>query len=59
MRRLVRKLDAEAASRELAHAREGLLDVARKHPDRFLILDGPPAVLLDVAGVALELEVSP
>jgi hypothetical protein len=51
-----RIVEMEAASRELSHAVDGLLEIARKHPDRFLILDGPPTLLVDVAGIALELE---
>ncbi len=35
---------------------ESLLEIARKRADRFLLLEGPPEVLVDVAGVAPEAE---
>ena len=46
----------EAASRELACDATRLIDIVRRNPSRFLVLEGPPAVLLDVAGIASEVE---
>jgi hypothetical protein len=44
------------ASRELACDVARLIDVARRNPTRFLVLEGPPTVLLDMAGVASEVD---
>lgn len=49
-----RVITLEAASRELGREAERLLEVARAHEGRFLILEGPPRVLLDVAGITSE-----
>jgi Cdc6-like AAA superfamily ATPase len=46
----------EVASRELACDASRLIDVVRRNPSRFLVLEGPPAVLVDVAGIASEVE---
>jgi hypothetical protein len=44
----------EVASREIACDASRLIEVVRRNPSRFLMLEGPPAVLLDVAGIAAE-----
>jgi Cdc6-like AAA superfamily ATPase len=46
----------EVVSRELACDPTRLIDVARRNPTRFLVLEGPPTVFLDMAGVASEVE---
>jgi hypothetical protein len=48
-------VELEAARRELGHASELLLGIARKNTERFLVLEGPPVVLLDVAGTSAEM----
>jgi hypothetical protein len=44
-----------AASQNLGYAHERLLSIARENSERFLVLEGPPVVLLDVAGTTAEL----
>jgi len=44
-----------SASASLGYASDLLLGVARKNAERFLVLEGPPVVLLDVAGTTAEL----
>lgn len=44
----------DVASRELGYDAARLLDIARRSPSRFLVLEGPPSVLVDVAGIAAE-----
>lgn len=44
-----------AASQDLGYPSEVLLGVARKNAERYLVLEGPPVVLLDVAGTTAEL----
>jgi hypothetical protein len=44
------------AGATLEYGTDRLLEVARKRPDHFLILDGPPAVIVDVAGVTAEVK---
>jgi hypothetical protein len=46
----------DGATRELGWDAARLIDVARRNPSRFLVLEGPPVVLLDVAGIASEVE---
>jgi hypothetical protein len=48
-------IELEAARKELGHASELLLEIARKNAERFLVLEGPPVVLLDVAGTSAEM----
>lgn len=49
-------IDAVAASREIGAEPDRLLDLARRSPDRYLVLEGPPALVLDMAGVVAEVE---
>ena len=44
-----------SASQSLGYSHELLLGVARKNAERFLVLEGPPVVLLDVAGTTAEM----
>lgn len=44
-----------AASDALGYGRGRLLEVAHKNAERFLVLEGPPVVLLDVAGTTAEM----
>lgn len=43
-----------AAAAELAVPAQRLVDIARRRSDRFLLLEGPPEVVLDVAGITPE-----
>lgn len=52
-----RMVELEAAGRELGAAPDRLLALARRDPDRVLVLEGPPALLLDMAGVIAEVEI--
>jgi hypothetical protein len=47
----------EEASRVLGHPEQALLEVARARRDHFLVLEGPPIVIVDVAGIAPEVTV--
>jgi hypothetical protein len=47
-------MELEAASRKLSYGADDLLIIARRNSERFLVLDGPPLVLLDVAGTSPE-----
>lgn len=49
-----RVLEVDAAAAELGVSAKRLLDIAQKDPDRFLVLRGPPEVVVDVAGVAAQ-----
>jgi len=51
-----RVLTAERAAAELSNSVERVLDLARKRRERFLVLEGPPEMVLDVAGVSAEVE---
>jgi hypothetical protein len=46
----------EAASQKLGHPSDVLLGIAWQNSERFLVLEGPPVVLLDVAGTTAEME---
>ncbi|MEO8182430.1 MAG: hypothetical protein ABI895_26640 [Deltaproteobacteria bacterium] len=50
-----RVLELDVASQQLGHSAALLLQLARQNTERFLVLDGPPVVLLDVAGTSAEL----
>lgn len=54
-----RILEIETASAHLDIPASRLIEVARQMTDRFLLLDGPPEVVLDVAGVVAESESVP
>jgi hypothetical protein len=47
-----RAMTAEAASAHLCVAEARIVQIARARNNRFLVLEGPPTVLLDTAGVA-------
>lgn len=51
-----RVVELEVASRELAAPPDRLLALARRSPERYLVLEGPPAVVLDMAGVVAAVE---
>ncbi len=51
-----RAVPLEAAGEQLGVPVARLLEIARERSDRFLVLEGPPEVVLDVSGVAPELE---
>jgi hypothetical protein len=53
-----RILEVEEASAHLDVHASQLLEVARRASNRFLVLEGPPEVVLDIAGIAM-LEVTP
>jgi len=53
-----RVISVELAAQILGHAPERLLEVGRKASTHFLLLDGPPTLLVDIAGVATETEAS-
>jgi hypothetical protein len=42
----------DQASQRLSHTHEVLLQSARTHSEHFLVLEGPPVVLLDIAGTS-------
>jgi hypothetical protein len=52
-----RVVPLEEAGREIAADPEQLLALARRTPDRCLVLEGPPTLLLDMAGVVAFVEV--
>jgi hypothetical protein len=45
-------IEVEAAARTLGQTPERVLEIARKSTTHFVILEGPPQLLLDVAGIA-------
>jgi len=49
----------EMAAQILSQTPDRILTIARKASARCVVLEGPPAVLLDVAGIASETEVAP
>ena len=51
-----RVLDVKSAGRELGADPDRLLALARRSSDRVLVLEGPPALLLDMAGVVADVE---
>jgi hypothetical protein len=51
----VRVVELEAASQTLGHPAPTLLGAARRNTEQFLVLEGPPVVLLDVAGTSAEM----
>ncbi len=51
-----RVVELLAASRELEAPPERLLAIARRSPERYLVLEGPPELVLDMAGVVAEAE---
>jgi len=48
--------DVAEVSRSMDIGDADLLALARRSPDRWLVLEGPPALLLDMAGVVTEVE---
>jgi hypothetical protein len=42
-------------SERLRHPAEVLLGIARRNAERYLVLEGPPVVLLDIAGTSAEM----
>ena len=50
-------MDLEQLSQRLGHSATVLLGLARLHSERFLVLEGPPVVVLDIAGSSAEVEV--
>jgi hypothetical protein len=48
-----RAMTVEAASAHLDTSEGRIVEIARTRSDRFLVLEGPPAVLLDTAGVTV------
>lgn len=51
-----RALSLEGAAERLGVPLARLLQTARKRSDRFLLLEGPPEVIVDIAGVVSEVE---
>lgn len=51
-----RVIDLDAAGREIGAEPERIASLARRSPDHFLVLEGPPALVLDMAGVVAEIE---
>lgn len=49
-------MELEQLSLRLGHGAPLLLGLARQHADRFLVLEGPPVVVLDIAGSSAEVE---
>lgn len=47
-------LELEVLSQRLGHPPDTLLRIARQNTERYLVLEGPPVVLLDVAGTSAE-----
>jgi hypothetical protein len=47
-------LELDVLSQRLGHAPDILLHLARQNIERYLVLEGPPVVLLDVAGTSAE-----
>jgi AAA ATPase domain len=47
-------LELDVLSQRLGHAPDLLLRIARQNIERYLVLEGPPVVLLDVAGTSAE-----
>ncbi len=43
-----------ALSQRLRHSSDVLLGIARQNPERYLVLEGPPLLLLDIAGTSAE-----
>lgn len=52
-----RVLPLEQAAQLLQKVPEQLLNLARTHPTHFFILEGPPVVLVDRAGITAEVEI--
>jgi hypothetical protein len=48
-------LALSAIAERLGHDHELLLDIARQNAERYLVLEGPPVVLLDIAGTSAEM----
>ena len=48
---------AEAAAQLLGQPEQRVVELARTSSPRYLLLEGPPLLLLDVAGVSVEQEV--
>lgn len=53
-----RILDVDVAARELSRSNSELIELALRVGSRFLLLNGPPAVLVDVSGVNAEIGVA-
>jgi hypothetical protein len=51
-------IEVDLAARIVGASRERVLSMARRSAAHFLLLEGPPAVLLDVSGVLLEEDAS-
>jgi hypothetical protein len=51
-----RVVELVAVSREMKAEPEWVLALARRSPERYLVLEGPPAIALDMAGVVAEVE---
>jgi hypothetical protein len=49
-------VEIEAAGREIEAPPDHLATLARQSPDRYLVLEGPPTLVLDMAGVVAEVE---
>jgi hypothetical protein len=47
----------EMAARILGRTPERVLEIGRKASGHCVVLEGPPAILLDVAGISVETEV--
>lgn len=56
---LKRILEADEASAHLDVPVSHLLKIARESSNRFLVLEGPPEVVLDIAGLTVSAEVMP
>jgi hypothetical protein len=52
-----RAADVAAVGREMRTEPERVLALARRRPERYLVLEGPPAVVVDIAGVVADREV--
>jgi hypothetical protein len=47
-------LELEVLSQRLGHSSDTVLRIARQNGERYLVLEGPPVVLLDIAGTSTE-----
>jgi hypothetical protein len=56
---LVRVVELESAATQLKQSPERVLSIARAEHSQCLVLDGPPTLILDMAGVAQEMEGRP
>ena len=48
-------IELSTVAERLRHPSDALLAIARRNAERYLVLDGPPVVLLDIAGTNVEM----